>query len=80
MKHKSTHIVSEILIFASQRKYRFFLSELKGFLEKRNEDVPSDSTLYRILKQLAEDGWISHWNDSRQWMLTDRLRDIEIKE
>lgn len=80
MKHKSTHIVSEILIFASQRKYRFFLSELKWFLEDRNDNIPSDSTLYRILKQLAEDGWLNHWPDQRQWILNDRLRDIEIKE
>lgn len=77
MKHKITHVVVEVLKYIDQLTLdRFYLADLKDFLQERNEYVPSESTLFRVLDQLKEDDVIWKFDGCKSWRPYD---DVEIK-
>lgn len=72
--HRTTYIASEAILLAREEQ-SFRLSELKERLNIASEQMPSNSTIRRVLQQLEDSGWLERKHpEGRTWYAGPQTR------
>ncbi|WP_129115952.1 hypothetical protein [Halegenticoccus tardaugens] len=75
-EHRATEVATTAILLANDTG-EFRLPELKERLEISDE-IPSDSTLRLVLRQLEESGWLERTHpEGRIWYRGDKLAQFQ---